>query len=234
MGATAVRYGYREVLDFYFDDIFGIILGALKPFLSSYEFLRRKHAGWKFRKILEMRHLSEEEKNALIEEFITCLPEDPTYRAYLESYSKILGVFERRFRDVLPLLEEISRILTPQEQEKIVRMQVFKSRGVIESLRESLSEAILDTEEPEQAMLIDQALALASMLVDEALKEKSPERQGEYMLGVLILLLRVEGIRRGVQSPEKLYNDVAVISGKLRKVESFEVPEGLAALLTSA
>ncbi len=117
------QVNYKAVLDFYSDDLFDIILAAQKPLISSYEFLRREQGGYKFRRLLEFKHPSQEDKEKIVVEFLKCLPKTPSARAYLESYEKILKVFSEHFGETAMLLEEIGEILNQQEQEKIVKIR---------------------------------------------------------------------------------------------------------------
>ncbi len=221
------EYSYREVLDFYFDDIFNAILSFQKPLVSSYEFLRKKHIAYKFKKLIELKNLSESEKEKLISDFLDCLPERASLMAYSESYGRIIEVFSTHLGDAAGLLEEINSVLTPREQEKIIKIQMQKNEGNITSVRKSLSEVILEAEGPEKVILIDQALALAEKLIEESLKEKDESKRLNYFLHLLILLLRIEGVKRGVTDYEVLYEDIAIISGEL-KTRLSEFPEGAA------
>lgn len=222
MGA---QVNYKAVLDFYSDDLFGVTLAFQKPLISSYEFLRKKHAGYKFKRLLELKHLSKDDKEKIVMEFLKCLPKTPSAMAYLESYERILKVFSEHFGETVTLLEEVSGILSQQEQEKIVKIQMQKSEGVISSVRNGFSEMILDSDEPETVMVIDQAFCLAELLIRESLKEKDEHKRLNYSLHLLMLLLRVEAIKRGMSTSDVLYGDIALISGVLKKPQVSEVPE---------
>ncbi|GCC10199.1 hypothetical protein IPdc08_00222 [archaeon] len=225
-------YSYREILDFYFDDIFNAILSFQKPLVSSYEFLRKKHMAYKYKKLIELKNLSESKKENLILDFLACLPERASVMAYSESYDRIIEVFSTHLGDAAELLEEINSVITPQEQEKIIKIQMQKNEGIITSVRKSLSEVILEAEDPEKVILIDQALALAEKLIEESLKEKDEPRKLVYFLHLLILLLRIEGINRELTDYEVLYEDIAIISGEL-KVRLSEFPEGALELIAT-
>jgi len=222
---------YKEVLGFYFEDIFGAILAIQRPLVDSYEFLRKKHTEYKYKKLLELKHLHTQEKEEIIGEFIECLPEEPSAVAYVESFEKMVDIFSRRFSDAVPLLEEIGNELSQPEQEKILRMQMQKNAGILGSIREGLSELILDSEEPEKVMVIDQGLVLARRLIDKAIKERSEQKRSFIHMHLMFLLLRIEGIRRERFDHRVLYEDIAIISRSLKEKDVEEIPEGVLGLL---
>ena len=225
-------YSYREVMDFYFDDIFNAILSFQKPLVSSDKFLRKKQMAYKYKKFIEFKNLSESEKEKLIPDFLDCLPERASVITYSESYDKIIEVFFTHLGDAAELLEEINSVLTHREQEKIIKIQMQKNEGIITSVRKSLSDVILEAEDLEKVILIDQTLALAEKLIEESLKEKDEPRRLNYFLHLLILLLRIEGINREITDYEVLYKDIAIISGEL-KVRLSEFPEGAMELIVT-
>lgn len=228
---TQVRYNYADVLNFYFDDLFDIILGLQKPLIASYEFLRKKHAGYRFRKLLELKHISKDKKEKILLELLECLPDQPSGAAYRESYDKILEVFSAHFGETMKLLDELSKILSSQEQDKIFKILNQKNVGIISSVRKSLSETILDSDEPEKVMVIDQALVLVEKLIEESLAEKDIHKELLYSAQLLMLILRIEAIKRGLCDYGLLYEDIGIVARDLKKPLVSEIPSEALRLL---
>ncbi|MBS1264183.1 MAG: hypothetical protein MAG715_01385 [Methanonatronarchaeales archaeon] len=67
---AAVNQSYRGVLDFHLDDFFEAVLTLKKPLAYSYDYLRRKHQLYRYRELMGLKQMSDEEKERVLEEFL--------------------------------------------------------------------------------------------------------------------------------------------------------------------
>ena len=216
----------QEVINVYIDDLFRSILTSANPNIAAKEYIRKKRLMHRFRKLLELDHLPEETKEEMISKMVAVLPTFTTTEAYIEARRKILEIMSDYLMDILKELENLIRQLNPQEVKNAQRILQRRQKHILESMRETLAEMIIENPK-EELLVLDQALALAVKLYDELLDD--PENIGK-LLFLLVILLRIMGIGKGVFDYKILYEDLAEIASELES--EMDVPQEVLDLLS--
>ncbi len=201
----------QEIINVYMDDLFRGVVTSANPMVATNVYVKRKRLTHRFRKLLELEHIPEEVKEKIIDEMIAVLPKVTTKEAYIEAQKKILDILSKYLADTFKELKNLIRYLKPQEIKNAQRLIQRRQKHILESMRETLAEMILDNP-TEELIVLDQALALAIKLYNAMLK--NPEDL-EKSLFLLIILLRIIGIGKGVFDYEILYEDLAEITAEL-------------------
>jgi hypothetical protein len=217
----------QEIINAYMDDLFRGIVTSANPMVATNVYVKKKRLSHRFRKILELEHIPEEVKEKMIDEMIAVLPKVTTKEAYIKAQKNILEILSKYLADKFKELENLTRYLKPQEIKNAQRIIQRKQKHILESMRETFAEMILDNP-TEELIVIDQALALAIKLYNAMLK--NPE-DIEKSLFLLVILLRIIGISKGVFDYKILYEDLAEITAELDT--ELEVPIPIIELLSA-
>ncbi len=226
----AYAYTYGDVLSKFTLDFFNSILAIKNPPVLSQLSLKRVHKKPFLHKIEEkIGSLTAEQKDELISEFLSILPNTDSTHAYTEAENvyrkKRFAKYDQYFSDI-----ELQFKNMKSSEKKLVVIEAFVGiESNILKIRNELSTYAVESEDTEPYMLTEQILSICQSLVSNSIKllksgrKKDDELQWSMFL-VLMSLLNLEAVRRGKKKIESLYDLVAILTSAMKQeVERKEI-----------
>ncbi|MFA4669718.1 hypothetical protein QDY65_04055 [Pyrococcus kukulkanii] len=200
------------LVDRFVNELFDGVLGSLDPRFSSDYVIRKKHLTKVFKDLLQLKTLSPDRKETILNKLIEALPKYPHKVAYLEARRKMMEILKEELPDIIRDLDRLYRYIDIQEVEQSLKVDLIKQKGYITSLREAINELILTEDLSPEAiqkyLLLDQALSLLISLYEKVIASGGligVEKYGHY---ILILLLRIYSILKNQENIENLEEDI--------------------------
>ena len=206
----------QDLVQRYIGDFFEGILSAIRPSFAAIDYVRKKRATHRFKNLLLLRALPQEEKKRILVRLIQALPKETTKEAYMDSQREIMAILAEELKEIFEEAARLYEFIDKSELEKSLRLEIMRSRGIVNSLRENIAEIILATESDEERMkyiVIDQALSLLNELYTRILEK--PDERGELSIYILMLQLRVLATLEGMSNYELLHEDMIEISPEI-------------------
>ncbi len=210
------------LVDRFVNELFDGVLGSLDPRFSSDYVIRKKHLSKVFRDLLQLKTLSPDRKETILNKLIEALPKYPHKVAYFEARRKMMEILKEELPDIIRDLDRLYKYVDLQEVEQSLKIDLIKQKGYIVSLREAINELILTEDLPPEAiqryLLLDQALSLLVSLYEKAIISGGllgVEKYGHY---ILTLLLRIYTILKNQEEISYLEEDIIEIAPLISKI----------------
>ncbi|AEC51593.1 hypothetical protein PNA2_0677 [Pyrococcus sp. NA2] len=223
------------LVDRFVNELFDGVLGSLDPRFSSDYVIRKKHLSKVFKDLLQLKTLSPDRKETILNKLIGALPKYPHKVAYLEARRKMMEILKEELPDITRDLDRLYRYIDLQEVEQSLKIDLIKQKGYIASLREAINELILTEDLPPEAiqkyLLLDQALSLLVSLYEKVINSGGligVEKYGHY---IIILLLRIYSILKNQESIENLEGDIIEIAPLVSKAGDLKALQLAASLV---
>lgn len=217
-----MEYGYGDanILDIYPNIIRDMIFSIKNRFFYAGEYLRKNRKESKVKHLLEkIENLSDKEKKEIVSEILTFIPEKSDIYSFNESYENFneWNKKESKFKELFDDIEKKFDSLTDKEKHDLLKITFYNINSGIYSLRNALSENIMEVDDIEFLFVIDQALqvcySLSNNIIKNINKKQTTDSKAKITRSVmflLILLMRIESIRRGESDINKLYSDISL------------------------
>jgi len=205
-------------LDIYYHDIEKALLQISNPLFIAVEHFKIKRQQYKVRDIKNyIEGISIEEKEKMISELVEMLPQDVNLQSYKKFFEEIFKEERKdlKFIKFFNELKERVKFLSVEDRVSLLYAALNDVEYSLEKIRDHILGEIADAKNIEDFLVVDQALRVASLLAKKLKKNvksaKKPKEIKDEIMLLLILLLRLESVRRGKIKPEDLYEDIALV-----------------------
>lgn len=151
-----------------------MIFSIKNPFVYSREYLKKSRKVYKAKDLLdEIENLSDKEKGEIFSEIQTFMPKESNLSSIQESYNNLSewNKKEGKFKDFFDKIEKTFKSLPSKEKLELINITFSNISVKISSLREAVSNDVMESPDIEFLFVIDQALQVCQSLSETIIKE---------------------------------------------------------------
>jgi len=244
------EYSGATILDIYHKDFRDMLFSMSNPFDNAGEYLRKTRKAHKAKSVLDATaELTGREKDETVSELLTFMPKGSDIYSFKEAYKNIYewgkGIKESNFKDFFGKIGKTFNLLPRGEQLELLKITFSKINAEISTIRNALSSNIMESGNIELLFVIDQALqicsSLSQIIIEDIKSKKTTKYRREEIescsMYLLILLMRIESIRREESTIDDLYSDIALTTtfiDKFKLEEKYEISRDVYSVLEVA